>query len=351
MLSPAPSAPGKSPAKRPRNPDPTRTGFSFGAGWGMLACGLAVGLGVGQFAGHRGVRAELYQLKRDVREVRAAADALTGAAGRGGETTALLADLLAQRDAVRDAAKTWKDAERAMAGTAKPLLAAKRALADAAEVQDEAYEVLAAADAVRGGVLDDAEGWSAAAAAARDAAAAQSAVLATIAADRDATRRAADAAGDLADLRDAVLAGRESAPAAESTLRRMLAVQRRLTSERDNAAAARAAAAETAAAHRDLIAEQRSALAAARVALSGLKRLSAEAGTVSAEAADATDGLRAAAVALADLSALKQMVAAAGADFPRVWRSLDALFTLRDTLLAEDPRTARLAAGPAGDAE
>ena len=335
MSQPAPTDAAISEEKRSRNPNAPRDGFMVGAGWGMLACGLAVGLAVGQFTGHRGVRAELYLLKQDLRDVRRTAEALTGAAGRGGETTTLLADLAAQRESVREAAATWTETGRTLAAAAKPLARSKALLADGAAIFTETREILSDADALRGGVLDDAEAWAAAAADSRDAAGA--------------------AAAELTDLRAAVLAGGADQPAAEATLRRMLAVQRRLGAESENAAAARLAAAETAAAHRDLIAQQARALAAAREAMGEVREVVEElaggAATVSAEAADAATGLHAAAIALADLSALKQMVAAAGRDFPAVWRSLDRLFTLRDTLLAEDPTTARIAAGPADDVE
>ena len=306
-------------------------GFTFGAGWGMLACGLAVGLAVGQFAGSRSVQAELYVLKQDVRSVRESADALTAAAGRGRETTSLLADLVDQRESVRTAAAAqsesaaaWRETAAAtaaaLAEVRKPLVRARAVLADAAGT-------LAAAKSSR-----ELAGWN------------LDAWEHTAARTADATT----AAAGLAELREVILTGRDSHRDAETTLRRMLSVQRRLSAEGANATAARLAAADAAAAHRALIAEQGEALAGAKAALAGMRRLSGEASSVAAEAADAAVGLRDAAVALADLRALKTMVADAGTDFPKVWKSLDALFTLRDTLLAEAPAT-QIAAGPKGD--
>ena len=312
-------------ARSSRNSDAPRNGFTFGAGWGMLACGLAVGLAVGQFTGSRSVQAQLYVLKQDVRQVRASADALTAAAGRGGETTSLLADLSSQRGAVREATAAWRETSALLAEADRPLDGAKSALNDA-------EAVAAAASATREAIVADAAAW-------KDAAAK--------------TAEAAGAAGELTALREAVLAGRDGQFEAEATLERMAAVQAKLAAGSAEATAARDAAAATAAAHRDLIAEQSRALAAARAALDGLKELAGEASAVSAEAADASAGLRAAAVALADLGALKQMVAAAGADFPPVWQALDRLFALRDRVAddAGNAKPARLAARPADGLE
>ncbi|QDT15852.1 hypothetical protein [Alienimonas californiensis] len=264
---------------------PPRSLAPSGTAWFMLAFGLACGMAVGQFTAGRAVRADLYALKKDVAEVRRAADSLTAAGGRSDQVASLLEDLRTQRTAVKEADGAWREANAALAQAARLREHSETALTEAKETALHAQTVAAAtADALEG------------------------------------TRAARDAATEAGAVLTAVAATGEQS----------------------------AAAREAVAAHASLMSEQAAAFAAARAAWDSARDsargLVEEAEAVGAEANAAAAELTSARTALADLSALKQLVREAGADFPAVWQTLDGLLTMRDWL-AENP-VPRIAVAP-----
>ncbi|MFH5804991.1 hypothetical protein [Alienimonas sp. DA493] len=264
---------------------PPRSFAPSGGAWFMLAFGLACGLAVGQFTAGRAVRADLYALKKDVAEVRRAADSLTAAGGRSDQVASLLEDLRKQRAAVKEADGAWREANAALAQAARLRENSETALLGAKETALHAQTVAAAAaDALEGSR------------AARDAATEAGAVLTAVAAT-----------------------GPQSAAAREAV-----------------------------AAHAALMTEQAETFAAARAAWDAAREsargLVEEAEAVDAAANAAAADLNAAKTALADLAALKTLVREAGADFPAVWQTLDGLLTMRDWL-AENP-VPRIAVAP-----
>ncbi|NNJ25511.1 hypothetical protein [Alienimonas chondri] len=269
----APNAPAGAP---PRSSDHASAKPS-GMAWVMLALGLAGGLAFGQYTAGRAVQADLYALKKDVAQLRRSADALTAAGGRSGDVATLLEDLRAQRAAVKEADESWRAADAALARSARLRERAELALGDAEATAIHSQTVAVA-------VSDALEETRAARKSANEA----GAVL----------RAVAGSGPQIAEARDAINS------------------QALLMSEQADAFAA-----------------IRSAWDAARLSAEGLIRETAE---VQAEASTATADLRGARTALADLSALKQLVRAAGADFPAVWTNLDGLITLRDWL-ADNP--------------